>query len=160
MSQQSESLLRNHMRSQNDIQFFWSKCKHNTGITVRIVYIAESNRSIITGLKLGLRMGSVHRTHAWRPRRRLAAFTHYRLSPSAFEEEESTFACSHGCRTAPCAYKRACVRLPGRNVTQEYMQQTCRSGGSFRLGKVYVDHCAGGGMSETAVMYDFNSSCQ
>jgi len=129
-------LLRNHMRTQNDIQFFWSKCKHNTGITVRVVYIAESNRSIITGLKPGLRMGSVHRTHAWRRGGRLATFTYYHLSPSAFEEEESTFACSQACRTAPRPYKRPCVRLPGSNATQGYMQKTWRSGGVFRLGKV------------------------
>ena len=76
-------------------------------------------------------MGSVDRPHAWRWGGWFATFTYYHLSPSVFEDEESTFACSQGCRTAPRPYKRPCVRFPGSNVTQGYMQKTWRSGGVF-----------------------------
>ena len=44
-------------------------------ITVRIVYIAKSNKSTTTGWKPRLRTGSIDRPYVWRPIGWLAAFT-------------------------------------------------------------------------------------
>jgi len=74
------------------------------GITVRIVCIAESSKSTMTGKKLGLRKGPFDRPHAWRPRGWLATFTYYRLS--RFTSRMDGAICSRG--------GKICLRLqPG-----------------------------------------------
>ena len=128
----------------------------------RIIYISESIRSTTTGWKPGPRTGSFDLPHTWRPIAWLVAFTIIIslvpgvgwMVPVALEEGEATFACSQGCRTAPCAYKRPCIRLPGRSVTQGRTLCTC-----WRRGEVAVFSTLEGTWTAQEIQHGLWSRC-